>query len=95
MSISLPGELIVGVQFAPVQIGGVREAASARVALRRGRRGGGARREGRRDSVGAHRAHRRDHARGSIEQCRESAGRQEGGWHCGRGVQRRPATSPT
>ena len=35
-----PSEIITAVQFAPVQVGGVRQAASARLALRGGRRGG-------------------------------------------------------
>ena len=63
---------------------GVCQAAPARVALRGGRRGGGARRQGRRDPVGAHRRDRRDDARGAADRRRERAGRKEGGCRCDR-----------
>ena len=49
------------------------------------RRRGGARREGRRHSIRPHRPHRRDDACGATGERREGAGRQEGGWHRGRG----------
>ena len=48
-------EIIASVQFAPVRDRGVRQAASARVALRHRRRRGGARGEWRHDRVGARR----------------------------------------
>ena len=62
-----PDEIIAGVQFAPVKRGGLRQAPPARVALRDRRRRRGARGEGRRDSVGAHRPDRRDVARDAAD----------------------------
>ena len=89
-----PDEIIAGVQFAPVQGGGVRQAASARVALRDRRRGGGARRQGRRDPVGAHRADRRDDSRGSLDGVEQAlAGKKADGIAAAAGQARR-LTSP-
>ena len=53
-------EIIAGVQFTPGEVRRLRQAPPARVALRHRRRRGGAGREERRDSVGAHRADRRE-----------------------------------
>ncbi len=56
-------EIIVGVEFKSREIRRLRQALSARVTLRHRRRGGGAGREERDDSVGANRRDRRELAR--------------------------------
>ena len=90
-----PGEMIVGVQFAPVK-----SAAYAKLHQRASHYAivgvaAVARREGRRDPVGAHRPDRRDDARGAVDRRREGAGRQEGGWRLRRRAASAAATSPT
>ena len=86
-------EILVGVQFTPCRLCGVRQTPSARIALRHRRRRGSARGEEWLDSVGPHRAHRRGlacdpadrrgaGARGTAgvgrhDRCRRAAGRRE------------------